>query len=77
MPDKPELSPEMISFRRNQALDEIGRVAALAGSYARSLEEAAFRGDEATLEAHLRQLRLCCVAMIKTYKDYLEGGRGD
>jgi hypothetical protein len=60
---------------RNQAFDEIGRVAALAASYAHSLEEAAFRGDDVTMLVHLKQTRLCCMSMIKTYKDYLEAGQ--
>jgi hypothetical protein len=67
-------SPEMISALRDQAFDEIDRVANLAASYARSTGEAAFRGDETTMFVHMKQLRLCCVAMIKTYKENLVGG---
>lgn len=68
MQDKPS-SPELTSVLRDQAFEEIERVAGLAASYSRSLGEAAFRGDKATMEIHLRQLRLCVVSMIKTYKD--------
>jgi hypothetical protein len=67
-------SPELISALRDQAFDEIERVSALAASYARSTAEAAFRGDEAMMLVHLKQLRLCCVSMIKTYKDCFPAG---
>ena len=70
MNDEPP-SPEMFSVLRDQAFEEIERVAGLAASYSRSLGEAAFRGDRATMDVHLRQLRLCVLSMIKTYKDFL------
>jgi hypothetical protein len=70
MADAP--SAQMISLLRNQAFEEIGRVAVLAESYVRSLEEAAFRGDDVTMLVHLKQTRLCCMSMIKTYKDTFE-----
>jgi hypothetical protein len=70
MNDEPP-SPEMFSVLRDQAFEEIERVAGLAASYSRSLGEAAFRGDRATMDMHLRQLRLCVLSMIKTYKDFL------
>jgi hypothetical protein len=41
----------------------------LAASYARSASEAAWRGDRMTLEVHLRQLRLCVIAAIQTFKE--------
>ena len=66
MTDEP--SPELISVLRDQAFGEIERLAGLAASYARSTGEAAFRGDEPTTLVHMKQLRLCCVAMIQTYK---------
>jgi hypothetical protein len=66
------VSDELGSVLRNQAFEDIGRVAVLVESYARSIGEAAYRGDQTTVEVHLRQLRSCCIAMIKTYKDYLE-----
>ena len=72
MNDEPS-SPELISALRDQAFEEIERVSELAASYSRSLGEAAFRGDEATVLAHLKQLRLCCLSMIQTYKN-LQGG---
>ena len=74
MPDKPPPSSELISVLRDQALDEIVRVATRAESYSRSIAEAAYRGDEVTVEVHLRQLRLCCLSMIGTWKDFLQGG---
>ena len=60
---------------RDQAFDEIGRVARLAASYSRSIGEAAYRGDQTTVEAHLQHLRLCCISMIRTFKDTLQGRR--
>ena len=45
----------------------------LAASYSRSIGEAAFRGDDVTMLVHLKQLRLCLISMIKTYKDYFNG----
>ncbi len=41
----------------------------LATSYARSASEAAWRGDRLTLGVHLRQLRLCVIAAIQTFKE--------
>jgi hypothetical protein len=73
MPDAP--SPELRAVLRGQALDEIERVASLVASYAHSAGEAAFRGDETTMGVHIRQLRLCCVAMLKTYKE-MAGDQG-
>ena len=73
-PDKPPLSPELISALRDQAFEAIIEAATLAESYSRSLAEAAFRGDQVTVEAHLKQLRLCCLSMIGTWKDFLQGG---
>ena len=72
MQDKPS-SPELILVRRDQAFDAIVETATLAESYSRSIAEAAFRGDQLTVEVHLKQLRLCCMSMIQTYKD-LQGG---
>ena len=66
-------SPELLSALRDQGFDEVERVANLAASYSRSIGEAAYRGDEATMIVHLKQLRLCCLSMIKTSKD-LQGG---
>jgi hypothetical protein len=41
----------------------------LAASYGRSASEAAWRGDRLTLGVHLRQLRLCVIAAIQTFKE--------
>jgi hypothetical protein len=73
MQDDPS-SPELSSALRDQAFEEIERLASLTASYARSTGEAAFRGDETAMLVHLKQLRLCCLSMIKTYKDFLQGG---
>jgi hypothetical protein len=72
MPDQPA-SPEVVSFLRNQGFDELMRDADLAASYCRSIGEAAYRGEELTVGVHIKQLRLCCLAMIKTYKICFEG----
>jgi hypothetical protein len=64
-------SPELRAVLRDQVFEAILETADLAGSYSKSLGEAAYRGDERTVAVHLRQLRECCVSMIKTYKDYL------
>jgi hypothetical protein len=68
-------SAEVVAVLRDQAFIEIERVANLAASYARSTGEAAFRGDQTSVLVHMRQVRLCCVSMIQTYKDYLEAER--
>jgi hypothetical protein len=73
MTDAP--SPELLSVLRDQSFDEIEHVAGKAASYARSLGEAAFRGDEMTMRVHIRQLRDCCVSIIKTYKE-MAGDQG-
>jgi hypothetical protein len=70
MSDQP--TPDVGQVLLGEACKEIRRVSKLSTSYSRSIGEAARRGDEVTLEAHLKQLRLCCLAMIKTYKDYLK-----
>lgn len=71
MPDETP-SPELISAQRDQVFEEIERQADLAASYARSIGEAAFRGDQVTMIVHLRQLRDCLLAMFATQKDFLQ-----
>jgi hypothetical protein len=50
----------------------------LAASYARSASEAAWRGDRLTVGVHLRQLRLCVITAIQTFKELggETGGKG-
>jgi hypothetical protein len=50
-------------------LELIIEAADLAGSYARSAAEAAFRDDRHELGVHLRQLRLATIAALKTYNE--------
>ncbi|HEY1881378.1 MAG TPA: hypothetical protein VGG68_15735 [Caulobacteraceae bacterium] len=69
--------PEVRSVLRDGAFEAIVETASMAESYVRSLSEAAFRGDQATVRGHLEQLRLCCIAMIQTYNVYLEGKTDD
>ena len=73
MENEPPPSSELNSVLRAQAFAEIVQGATLAISYSHSLAEAAYRGDQVTVEVHLRQLRLCSNSMIQTYKDFLQG----
>jgi len=54
--------------------DEVERVSSLLASYARSLGEAAFRGDERATIVTVQQARLCLVHIIKTLKEGLDVG---
>jgi hypothetical protein len=65
----PDAAPELLSVLRDQSFNEIERVANLIASYARSAGEAAYRGEETTMGVHIKQLRLCCLSLIKTYKE--------
>ena len=56
-------------------LDLIGETIELAASYARSAAEAAWRDDKVTLGFHLRQLRLCVITAIQTFKELSDGPR--
>ena len=78
MNDVPFTPPtaEVVSVLRDLAFEAIEHQAELAVSYARSTGEAAYRGDEATMVVHMKQLRLCCIEMIKTYKDFMEARDG-
>ena len=71
----PTALEEVRSLLRNQGFEELMDNADKAASYCRSIGEAAYRGDQLTIEVHLRQLRLCCLAMIKTFKEDI-GGQG-
>ena len=62
------ISPPEVLPTKDQTFDEIERVSTLAASYARSSAEAAFRGDETTIEASLKALRLCTIHVIRMYK---------
>jgi len=65
--------PDVNSALRDEAFNELEHVAFKAGSYARSLGEAAYRGDDRTVGVHLQQLRLCVLAMIRTFKEAFDG----
>jgi hypothetical protein len=54
-----------VSMARDIAFEGLREFFELAGSYARSGEEAAFRGDEATLRVHVQQLRAVVVEIIQ------------
>jgi hypothetical protein len=62
-------SPEAIAAGRDLVFEALQEQLDLAGSFALSAREAAFRGNPATLEIHLRQLRLCVVDALQTYKE--------
>jgi hypothetical protein len=62
------LSPAAISVARDLAFEALVEHCSLAESYARSASEAAWRGDLTTLGVHIRQLRLCVITAIQTFK---------
>jgi hypothetical protein len=69
-------SADLTAGLRNQAFEEIDRVAQLAASYSRSIGEAAYRGDDHEVLVHMKQLKSCLVSMIQTYKAYFDGAGG-
>jgi hypothetical protein len=60
-------SAELVAALRDQAFEAILETSDMAASYARSLGEAAYRGDELTMVAHIKQLRLCTTSLIGTF----------
>lgn len=64
-------SAAAIAACRNLILEGMREVFDLASSYARSGEEASYRGDEATLKVHITQLRACVVELIKLRNDLI------
>jgi hypothetical protein len=72
-------SAEAIAAARDLIFEGLIEASSLAESYSRSLVEAAWRGDQTTVEVHLRQLRACIVTSIGIFKQ-LDGveakGRG-
>jgi hypothetical protein len=68
MPDQAPPSPELTAALRDQAFEALIENADLAASYARSIAEAAFRGEQVTAGVHLKQLRLCVLEMIQMFK---------
>ena len=65
-------SPTAIGAARDLIFEALTETGSLAESYSRSLTEAAWRGDQSTVEVHLRQLRACVVASIDFFK-HLDG----
>jgi hypothetical protein len=61
-------SPDAIAAARDLVFEGLIEAGSLAESYSRSLTEAAWRGDQSTVEVHLRQLRACVVASIDIFK---------
>jgi hypothetical protein len=64
-------SPRAVGAGRDLAFESLIETGELAVSYSRSLVEAAWRGDQLTVEAHLRQLRACVVTSIGIFKNHL------
>jgi hypothetical protein len=71
-----DASPEAIAAAHDLAFEGLVEAGSLAESYARSLTEAAWRGDRSTVEVHLRQLRACVVASIDMFKQIDGVGTG-
>jgi hypothetical protein len=61
----PAPSPAALSACRDLIFEALVDVCDRAASYARSASEAAWRGDESTVNVHARQLRACVVEAIK------------
>jgi hypothetical protein len=66
--DPRSASAEAISAARDLAFEALVETASLGESYARSLSEAAWRGDRTTVELHIRQWRSCLLAAIDAFK---------
>lgn len=65
MTDAP--STEAVSAARDLAFEALMDEAEMVASYARSIGEAAFRGDELTVGVHLRQTRLRLIEMLRIF----------
>jgi hypothetical protein len=63
-----EPSFEAIAACRSLTFEAIQEHLDLAGSYALSAREAAWRGSPATLKIHLAQLRLCVIEALSAFK---------
>ncbi len=61
-------STAAISAGRDVIFEGLREFLDLGSSYARSAAEAAYRGDEATIDVHLRQLRACVVEALALRK---------
>ena len=71
-------NPAALSACRDLIFEALVEVCDRAASYARSASEAAWRGDEHTVNVHARQLRDCVVEAIKLRNDLAawSGDRG-
>ena len=72
----PSALDDVKAVLRNQGFEELIENADQAASYCRSIGEAAYRGDALTVGVHLKQLRALVVAMIKTFKEDVDGQDG-
>jgi hypothetical protein len=71
-----DASPEAVAAAHDLAFESLVEAGSLAESYARSLTEAAWRGDRSTVEVHLRQLRARVVVSIGIFKQIDSLGTG-
>jgi hypothetical protein len=62
-------SEAAICAANDLAYEALVETCELAGSYARSAAEAAWRGDALTLRVHLTQLRLATIEALRAFKD--------
>lgn len=69
-------SQEALAAARWQAFDTIEETADLAASFARSIGEAAYRGDQFEVAVHLRQLIGCVRSMANVYREGIAKGDG-
>ena len=66
-------SPLAISAGQDLVFEGLVETGSLGRGYSQSLTEAAWRGDQPTVEIHLRQLRACVVAGIGIFKQLKTG----
>ena len=65
----PAPSTAAVSVCRNLIFEGMREIFDLAGSYAFSGSEAAYRGDETTLVVHIQQLQACVIEVIRLRDD--------
>lgn len=70
-------SQEAIAEAKWQAFQTIEETADLMASYARSIGEAAYRGDEIELGVHIRQVIACARSMARVYREIIGGNGAD
>lgn len=74
MDDEPDAT--IIEMLRREAFEEIGRMEFMAEEYAQKLFDATERRDPMASAVRLQQLRLCTIAMIQTFNQFLRTPHG-